>query len=135
ANGCRRRAALYLGAPASCRHAGWKPAIRYDARSKARPHQFREGAGTMADLMLRGIDLCKGPVVSIRHEYGVVAEAALAARRPGQLALDLAAEQRHFAVRPGERQHRDEMGAAVLVGQFPLNPLHRDAEILIRPGP
>src|SRR5205085_11821480 len=90
----------------------------------------------VADLVLVGrVHLAKSHLIIVWHKYGVVAEAVLAARWPGQLALYLAAEQRHFAVRPGERQHRDELGAAVLVSQLSLNPLHRDPEILARPGP
>src|SRR5205085_5971915 len=107
---------------------------------KTRLDQLRKGASAVADLVFEiRIEFSEGQIIAIRYEYGVVAEAALAARRPGQLTIDLAAERLDRGTllrwRPGQRQHRDEMGAARLVAQLALHPLHRDAEILGRAGP
>src|SRR5712671_127567 len=107
ANGYRRPAARLSGAPASRRHAGRRPAVRSSACSKARLDQLREGAGAVADVVLiRGSHFAERHLVAIRHEYGIVAEAALAARRPGQPPMDLATKRRDLAPmliwRPGE---------------------------------
>src|SRR3981189_87301 len=107
---------------------------------EARLDQLGEGAGAVADVVLiLGSHFAERHRVSIRHEYGVVAEAALAARRPRQRPMALAAKRRALAPmliwRPGERQHRDEMGLPGLVAQFAMHPLHCDAEILGLPGP
>src|SRR6202011_3257776 len=95
-----------------------------------------EGAGAVTDPMfLCRLDFAEGRLPALGHEHRVVAEAALAARRPDQGSCDLAAEQVEIAVAPGERQHRDEEGAAVLLAEFAMHALHRDAKILGRAGP
>ncbi len=54
---------------------------------EARLDQLAEGLGAMADLMLAlGIHLAKGLAAPIGQEHGVIAEAALAPRRPDEAA-------------------------------------------------
>src|SRR5262249_2993281 len=89
----------------------------------------------MADPMLFGrVDFPEGQSSAQRYEDRVVAEAAVAAGRPGEPAFDLAAVHLGVAVRPGQRKHRDKSGAAVLAAEFPMNPLHRLPEVLGRAG-
>src|SRR5206468_6076025 len=97
--------------------------------SKARVHQLFEGAGAVADPALCGVQFPEGHLVSIRDEYWVVAEAALAAGRPSETALHLGSEESELAIRPRQRQHGDEMGPPVILSQFAMHPLHRSAEI------
>src|SRR5262249_36270259 len=102
---------------------GWG---RGSAAIKAALDELGEGAGAMADPMLFGrVDFPEGQSSAQRYEDRVVAEAAVAAGRPGEPAFDLAAEHLGVAVRPGQRKHRDKSGAAVLAAEFPMNPLHR----------
>src|SRR5215469_5514563 len=90
----------------------------------------------MADLvLLRRVHLSKGLSPAQRHEYRVVAKAAVAPRRPGQRAGHLAAEELDTASGPGESEDGDEYRIAVLAAELLLDPLHRDIEILGRPGP
>src|SRR5579862_5335601 len=110
---------------------GWGPSLKTCRR------QFREGVGAVADAVLQfGVHFAEGFVVAIRHEHRVVAEAARPARRPDETSMRLAAKGGFLAIRPGEREDRDEMGAPVLLSaEFRLHPRHRGAEILPRPGP
>src|SRR4029077_19933931 len=126
-----------LPSPASGGGLGWGLiALLYQPQSKTRLDQLREGTGAVADpVLMLGIDFAEGLIVSIRHKYGVVAEAALAARRPGQPTVYLAAKCLDRAVRPGQRQHRDEIRAPVLLAELAMDPLHRDAEVFCRAGP
>src|SRR6266705_2467717 len=73
--------------------------------SKARRHQLFEGADAVADPALCGVQFSEGHLVSIRHEYGVVAEPELAAGRPGETAVYLGVEQSDLAIRPRQREH------------------------------
>src|SRR5438874_8861194 len=89
--------------------------------SKARRHQLFEGAGAVADPALCGVQFPEGHLVSIRHEYRVVAEAALAAGRPGETALYLGAEESDLAIGPRQREHGDEMRMPVFFSQFAMH--------------
>ena len=81
------------------------------------------------------IDLAEGHLVPVGDKHRIVAEAAFAARRPHEASVDLSAKSRDLALRPGQRQHRHEMGAFVPAAKFAPHALHRDPEILVRPGP
>src|ERR1700744_3361009 len=73
---------------------------------------------------------------TLAHALGlkdrIVAEAQRAARRVGDTAMDLAAKIVEMAVRPGESEHGDEIGAAIgIVAERALDPRHRRREILV----
>src|SRR4051812_39021871 len=106
-------------------------------RREARGDELGEGVGAVADaVLLVRLDLAEGEGPALGDEHRVVAEAAVAARRPDQVPVDLAAEGLGVSVGPGERERRDEMGAPVrLALQLRLDAGHRDREILGRPRP
>src|SRR5512143_3950443 len=84
------------------------------SRREAGRDQQAEGLGPMADGMLAdGIHLAEGLAAALGQEDRVVAEAALAARRPDEAPVDMALEALDMAVGPGERERADEMGAPV----------------------
>ena len=92
--------------------------------------KFLEGAGAVRQrlvlarlpaVLFLGGHLAEGLVMAFRQEDRIVAEALLAARRPDQLALGLAAEIFGVAVRPGQADDGDE-AAAALLGRRPRLP-------------
>src|SRR5215469_15366571 len=100
------------------------------------PDELREGAGAMADpMLLRGIQFAEGQLSALRDEHRVVAETAIATRRPGKASRDLASEELGLAVSSRQREHGDKVGVAVFVADLLVNPLHRDPEVLCRAGP
>src|SRR4051812_28433373 len=68
-----------------------------------RCHHLFEGHGAVADCLLRVGHLGEGLVAAFGDEDRVVAEAAGAAWRPDQSAVDPALEPFDMAVGPGER--------------------------------
>src|SRR3546814_18293814 len=64
-------------------------------------------------MLLRRIDFRIGQTLTGRNEDGIVTEAQLAARRPGEAARRPALENLGMTVGPGEREGADEAGAAV----------------------
>src|SRR5450755_983700 len=104
---------------------------------KTRCDELAERLGAVADGVFRvGVHLAEGLRPAIWQERRIVAEPTLAARRPDQRAVRLAAANLDMAVRPGERQGGDEKGAAIdLAGEPVLDALHRHGKILARSGP
>ena len=58
--------------------------------------------------------LAERKIKSVREEHRIVAEAFFATGRPDQRAVDATLELLHMAIRPCDRQHRDEMRLALL---------------------
>src|SRR5690606_9815051 len=76
-------------------------------------HQFGESIGAMADaVFFFRVDLREGPVAALRHEYRIVAEAAIAARGPGEGAVGAAFVNGLCAIGPGEGEGAGEPGVA-----------------------
>ena len=69
-------------------------------------------------MLLSGVDLAESCDTAFRHENRVIAKAAFAARRPDELARDLAAEELEIAIGPSECQNRDELGTPVPVAEL-----------------
>src|SRR5690606_24319909 len=73
--------------------------------------------------------------------HRIIAETVATARRPNDMTVNFALEEADFAIRPGEAQHRDEVGAQWLavptlaLYQFIMHALHRDGEVAIRACP
>ena len=78
---------------------------------RKRRHELAERVGTMADRMFElRIQLAEGPPVAHGHEHRVVAEAAIASRRPNQRAVDAALEGLGLTVvGPGNGERAGEM--------------------------
>src|SRR3954447_21408704 len=91
----------------------------------------------MADRVLGvRVHLAEGLVVAGWHEDGIVAEAFLAPRWPGNRAVNPADERLGMAIRPGEAQGGDEPGAAILlVAELVVHRGHGSAKVLRRAGP
>src|SRR3546814_10063049 len=86
-------------------------------------------------LLLR-VHLAEGDLEALGLEHRVEAEAALAADRPHQGALDAALEGGGGAVRPGDREIATEEAAAVGgIAEFFVHPPHGDEEVALRPRP
>ena len=87
---------------------------RLAAHSFSGRHELAEGVGAVAHLVLhRGVELAERLLVADRHEHRVVAEAAVAARRPHERSVDPAVERLGLAVvGPGDRQRAGEVGGA-----------------------
>src|SRR6516164_10989553 len=81
-------------------------------------------------MLLSGVDLAESRDTAFRHEDRIIAKAALAARRPDELARDLAAEELEIAIGPSECQHRDEPGTPIPVAELAVHALQGNAEIL-----
>src|SRR5690348_2227908 len=94
-------------------------------------YEVGEGAGAVANpVLLLSVEFAKSQGSARRDKHRIVAETALAARRPDQASRNLAAEEFGPAIRPGEREQGDEHGVAVLVAELPVDPLHRNQEVL-----
>src|SRR5690606_21048046 len=91
-------------------------------RPQARPREAGEGAGAMRQalalavpaMLLLGAHLAEATLISVRQEHRIVAEAIVAARRPYQPALDLAAIFLRAAIGKGEAEDGDEARLAPL---------------------
>src|SRR5262249_61248597 len=98
--------------------------------------QLCKSAGAVADLVLFGrVHLAEGLIVPVGNKHRVEAKPPIASWRPDQPAVFFAAKQFNMSVRPGERQHGDEMGAAVLIAKFAMHLLHRERYTPGRPCP
>src|SRR5438105_1838427 len=86
-------------------------------------------------VLLGRVHLAERQGAAARHEDRVVAEAAIAPRRPDKAAVNLTAKQLDIAVRPGKGENRDERGARVSAAELAVDPLHRHPEILVGTGP
>src|SRR6201987_6504588 len=96
----------------------------------------RERAGAGADTVLfLGVDFAEGQGCALRDEHRIVAETSIASRRPNEIAFDFSAKQFGAAARPGEGEDRNKFGAAVLVVEFAVNPLHPDPKVFGGAGP
>src|SRR3954471_1106222 len=85
-----------------------------------------------------GLHLREGDVHALGDKNGIIAEAVIAARREGKMAMDLTDKSLHLAMRRAERQSAGEMRSIVGGGalpQFLLDPRHGDGEILDRSRP
>src|SRR5262245_32016359 len=60
------------------------------------------------------VHFTKSLLVPAGQEHRIITEAALAARRPDEGAMHLAAEILDMAVRPGDGEHADEMRSTAL---------------------
>src|ERR1700741_1838896 len=90
----------------------------------------------MADpVFLSGVQFAECQCPAYRDEHRVIAEAAVAPRRPSQSAWHLSAEELDMAVGPSEGENGNERSAAVAVAEFPVNPSLRRWKTLARPGP
>src|ERR1700674_2535497 len=70
-----------------------------------------EGAGAVGDRMLAiGLHLAEGQRVTIGNEHRIIAETFGAAGWPNEMAVNLALEERGFAVWPGQAQGGGEIG-------------------------
>src|SRR3546814_10418710 len=77
-------------------------------------HQPGERLGAVADRMLpSGVAFPEGQGMPVGDEHRVVAEAAVAARRPHRLAMHLPLHRFGVAVRPGEAEGAGEPGPPV----------------------
>src|SRR3546814_3064729 len=87
-------------------------------------------------MLLRRIDFLIGQTLTGRNEDGIVTEAQLAARRPGEAARRPALENLGMTVGPGEREGADEAGAAVdarpLPGEQAFDLAHRHIPVAPR---
>src|SRR3546814_6209398 len=87
-------------------------------------------------MLLRRIDFRIGQTLTGRNEDGIVTEAQLAARRPGEAARRPALENLGMTVGPGEREGADEAGAAVdarpLPGEQAFDLAHRHIPVAPR---
>src|SRR3546814_7672886 len=99
--------------------------------------ELGKGAGAVAHGFLPGrVHLAEGDGKALGLEHRIEAEAALAADRPDQGALDAPFEGGGGAVGPGDREGAAEEGAAVRTGaELPVNPPHGDEEVALRPRP
>src|SRR5690242_10615144 len=83
--------------------------------SEERIDKLPECHRAVRDLMLGvGVHFTKGLAPALGQEHRIIAEAALAARRPDESAMHLAAEILDMAVRPGDREHAHEMRLACI---------------------
>src|SRR6185436_10280492 len=117
-----------------------KTASEYRARSRARLRrskasldQFGEGAGAVRNRVLgRGLHFAEGDVVAVGDEHRVVAKAFRTARRPHQMAENLALKYFGVIVRPGKGERADKMraiGRAGLGCHLLVEQAHRGAKI------
>src|SRR5215472_122603 len=98
--------------------------------------QLGEGAGAVVDRVFHFMwQFAEGAVVAFGNKHRIIAKSVSAARRPDELAANLAAEKRFLAVEPGECQHGDKRSRPVLVAKLAVDTGHRDAEVAARAGP
>src|SRR5437868_14522017 len=92
-------------------------------------------------VLLFATHLPESKVKSVRQQHRIVSEAFLAARRPDQRAIDDSLEFFDMAIRPRDRQYRDEMRLAavrregIALAQAGLHLFHGVAEISVLAGP
>src|SRR5262249_44153858 len=110
--------------------------------AEARGCELGKGAGAVADGMLPGrLQLPEGQGLAVGNEHRIIAETAGSARRPDEVAVNLALEHLMRAVRPGQAQGAGEVGPAIAgveatpALKLPVDPLHGRREILARAGP
>src|SRR5438128_1408477 len=83
-----------------------------------------------------GIHLAEGEAIALRYEDGIVAEAALAARREGERAIDAAFIGFALPVRSCQGENANEIGAAVGIAfELAFDARHGGGKIFSRPGP
>src|SRR5207253_7164775 len=63
-------------------------------------------------VLLLGGHLAECKIETIRQEHRIVAKTFRPTRRPNERTIHAAVELLHVAIRPGDREHRDEMGVA-----------------------
>src|SRR3954470_5204302 len=100
------------------------PACRRRARSRRAELGSREsleGAGAVRKrgrlaglpaVLLGRLHLAEGSVMAVRHEHRIIAESLVAAGRPYQPALGLAAEELGAPIGVRKAEHGDEAAAA-----------------------
>src|SRR5262245_60009258 len=101
-----------------------------------------EGDGAVRYLMLGlGVHLAKALAPALGQEHRIIAESASAAWRPDKPPVHLACKILDMAVRPGDREHADEVRPPLLRSrratglQFLFDIAHGEREILSRSRP
>src|SRR6185312_12045661 len=110
---------------------------------ETRLDQQAKSAAAVADGVLLRVRHLRGrSVLADRLEAGIVAVAALSARRPDDGTIERAMHHLEMLVGPGERQHAVEGGDArcvrigyVTLGELVLDAAHAHHCITVRPFP